>query len=57
MKNFEVPGIFAEGPREFRVDAKTLAVSQPGRQFLARIEKRNGEWWLLDPRFVAPMTR
>ena len=57
VKHFEVPGIFAEGPREFRVDAKTLAVSQPGRQFLARIEKRNGEWWLLDPRFVAPMTR
>ena len=57
VKHFEVPGIFAESIREFRVDAKTLSVAQPGRQFLARIEKRNGEWWLLNPRFVAPMTR
>lgn len=52
--HFEVPGILAEGIREFIVSAETLARSDhPGRQFLGRIEKRSGAWTLIDVRLIA----
>ncbi len=60
VKHFEVPGIFTAGDREFIVSAETLARSdQAGRQFLGRIEKRNGAWTLFDVRFIAsaPVSR
>ena len=54
VRHFEVPGIFAEGPREFKVATALLGGAvQPGRQFLGRIEKRDGAWWLFDLRLIA----
>jgi hypothetical protein len=53
VKHFEVPGVFAEGTREFKVASPVLAAVQPGRQFFGRIERRDGAWWLFDLRFLA----
>ena len=54
VKHFEVPGIFAEGAREFKVAPELLAKPvEPGRQFLGRIERRDGAWWLFDVRYIA----
>jgi hypothetical protein len=52
----EFPGLFPEGTHEFHVDAAVLRNVQPGRQFLGRIERRNGDWWLFDVR-VVPASR
>jgi hypothetical protein len=53
VKHFEVPGIFGEGTREFKLAPEALAsLGEPGRQFLGRVERRNGEWWLFDLRFI-----
>jgi hypothetical protein len=52
-KHFEVPGIFAEGAREFRADPSAFASAPRDQQFVARIERRDGEWWLISPRFIA----
>jgi hypothetical protein len=54
IKHFEVPGVFGEGAREFRVAPTVLGGAvQPGRQFLGRVEKRDGAWWLFDVRPIA----
>jgi hypothetical protein len=53
IKHFEVPGIFAAGAREFRVDPSAFASALRDQQFLARIEQRDAEWWLIAPRFIA----
>ena len=54
VRHFEVPGIFAEGTREFRVPPEVLArAREAGRQFLGRIEQRDGAWWLFDLRLIA----
>jgi len=54
VNHYEVPGIFAQGTREFIVSAETLArAGEPGRQFLGRVEKRQGVWWLFDVRMIA----
>lgn len=54
VKHFEVPGIFAEGTREFKAAPDVLArASDAGRQFLGRVEKRDGAWWLIDVRLIA----
>lgn len=58
VKHFEVPGIFAEGTREFRVLPAALPpAAQPGRQFLGRIEQQDGAWWLFDLRLIASAPR
>jgi hypothetical protein len=57
IRHFEVPGVFAEGVREFRV-APDLAghAVHVGRQFLGRIEKRQDAWWLFDVRLIVGPT-
>jgi hypothetical protein len=58
VNHFEVPGIFAQGTREFRVSSEMLArAAQPGREFLGRIEKRDGTWWLVDVRLIASSSK
>ncbi len=58
IRHFEVPGIFPEGRREFMVSAETLArAGEPGRQFLGRVEKRDGVWWLIEVRLIAAAPR
>ncbi len=49
----EIPGIFAPGTHTFRVAPATLTSVTAGRQFLGRIERRDGAWWLYDVRLLA----
>jgi hypothetical protein len=49
----EIPGIFAPGAHVFRGAPATLAAVTAGRQFLGRIERRHGAWWLYDVRLLA----
>jgi hypothetical protein len=53
VRHFEVPGVLESGTHTFRAPAQLLANVQPGRQFLGRIERRDGAWWLFDVRLVA----
>ncbi len=51
----EFPGLLAAGIDTFRATPSVLAALPPGREFLGRIERRSGEWWLFDVRLlVAP---
>jgi hypothetical protein len=51
----EIPGALPAGTREFKAAPQALAAVQPGREILARIEQRNGEWWLFDVRQLIPL--
>jgi len=51
----EIPGALPAGTREFKAAPEVLAAVQPGRDILARIEQRNGEWWLFDVRLLVPL--
>jgi len=51
----EIPGALPAGTREFKAEPAVLAALQPGRGILARIEQRNGEWWLFDVRLLIPL--
>lgn len=57
VQHLEVPGIFEAGTRDFKVEPAVLAAVQAGRQFLGRIEKRDGAWWLFDVRLIASPAR
>jgi hypothetical protein len=52
ISHVEVPGIFAAGPRDFMLPP-TETRPPVGRQFLGRIEHRDGAWWLFDIRLIA----
>ncbi len=45
-----VPGIMRAGEKEFKAAANVLATVKPDSEILARIEQRNGEWWIFDVR-------
>ena len=47
------PGIFSAGTHEFHVASPLLQTAETGREFLGRIEERDGAWWLFDLRFFA----
>ena len=51
----EIPGALPAGTREFKAEPAVLAAVAPGREILARIEQRKGEWWLLDVRLLIPL--
>jgi hypothetical protein len=54
IQHYEVPGIFAESTREFKVPPALFGgAAQPGRQFLGRVEERAGVWWLIEVRLIA----
>ncbi|MBI5689110.1 MAG: exo-alpha-sialidase [Verrucomicrobia bacterium] len=58
IRHGEVPGVIAAGDREMRVAPELQAgASQPGREFLGRIERRDGAWWLFDVRFIVSRPR
>jgi len=55
VRHDELPGVLAAGMREFRVSPDLIAAVQTGREFLGRVERRDGVWWLFDVRlFAAP---
>lgn len=53
VRHSDLPGIFPSGTRDFKVTPETLAAVVPGRQFLGRIERRDGTWRLFDLRLIA----
>jgi hypothetical protein len=55
VASHEIPGALPAGTREFKAAPQALAAVQPGREILARIEQRNGEWWLFDVRVLIPL--
>ena len=58
VQHVEVPGIFSAGTREFKVAPEILPrLATPGREFLGRVEKREGTWWLFDLRLIASAPR
>ncbi len=53
VRHEEIPGVMAAGMHEFRVAPNILSAGATGRQFLGRIERRDGAWWLFDMRLIA----
>lgn len=53
VQHHELPGIFAAGIRDFKVSPAIRGLAEPGRQFFGRVEKREGDWWLFNVRFIA----
>lgn len=51
----EIPGALPAGTHDFKAEPAVLAAIGPGREILARIEQRNGEWWLFDVRLLIPL--
>jgi hypothetical protein len=47
-----IPGLMRAGELAVRVAPKVAVAVQPGRGFLARLEKRGGEWWIFDVRLL-----
>ena len=47
-----IPGMMRAGELTVRVAPAVAAAVQPGRRFLARLEKRGGEWWIFDVRLL-----
>jgi hypothetical protein len=47
-----IPGLMRAGELAVRVAPAVAAAVQPGRGFLARLEKRGGEWWIFDVRLL-----
>jgi hypothetical protein len=45
-----VPGIMRAGEQKFKAAANVLTAVKPDSEILARIEQRNGEWWIFDVR-------
>ncbi len=45
-----VPGLFRPGDLPVRVDPAMMRSLSPGREFLGRIEKKEGQWWLSEVR-------
>ncbi|HTQ30767.1 MAG TPA: hypothetical protein VMI53_06115 [Opitutaceae bacterium] len=51
----DIPGALPAGTHDFKADPAVLAALGPGREILARIEQRNGEWWMFDVRLLIPL--
>jgi hypothetical protein len=49
----EVPGVFDPGTHVFGLAPADFATLQPGREFLGRVEWRDGGWRLFDLRYLA----
>ncbi len=52
----EIPGTLPAGTLEFKTTPEVLTAVQPGREILARIEQRNGEWWVFNVRLLIPLS-
>ncbi len=46
VRHDEVPGVFAAGTDAFQVAPLVLPVVRPGHEFLGRIDRQAGAWWL-----------
>ncbi len=57
LKHTELPGLFAAGSHTFRAAPEVLAAAGVGNRILARIERREGEWWIFDVRVISERPR
>jgi hypothetical protein len=55
VKHVELPGLLAAGTSDFKVAADVPATLEAGRQFLGRVERHDGAWWLYDVRLLAEL--
>jgi hypothetical protein len=53
VRHAAVPGVFAAGADRFRVTPTVFATLSPGREFLGRIDRRDGAWWLGELQWLA----
>jgi len=53
VKHPELAGLLPAGTHTFRATPEVLAAAPAGKQILARIERRQGEWWIFDVRLLA----
>jgi len=52
VKHSAIPGIMRAGEREFKATPALIGALQADRDVLARIEERNGAWWIFDVRVL-----
>jgi hypothetical protein len=50
----EIPGVMQAMTMPFKAAPDVWQTLAPGRQFLGRMEEREGTWWLFDVRLLAP---
>jgi len=48
IEHSEIPGILPAGKNTFRIDDQTLSALTNDTSLIARIEQRDGVWWLFD---------
>lgn len=57
LEHHGVPGVMRAGQREFRAAPNVITALRPEREILARIEQRDGEWWVFDVRVLLSKQR
>ena len=53
IQHDEIPGVMRAMTMEFHADPDVLAAAQPGRELLARIERRGQPWWIFGVKWLA----
>ncbi|HWA08734.1 MAG TPA: sialidase family protein [Opitutaceae bacterium] len=53
LEHVALPGVLHAGEHEFKAAPNVLGALQAGRDVLARVEQRNGEWWIFDVRILS----
>ncbi|MGC4074852.1 MAG: hypothetical protein QM760_20615 [Nibricoccus sp.] len=57
IEHSEIPGILRAGKTTFHANEQTLTALRETDSIIARIEQRDGIWWLFDVRRLATQTR
>lgn len=52
LQHVVLPGVMHAGEHEFKAAPNVLGALQAGRDVLARVEQRSGEWWIFDVRVL-----
>jgi hypothetical protein len=54
LQHDEIPGVMRAMTMEFHADPDVLAAAKPGRELLARIERRGQPWWIFGVKWLGP---
>jgi Cu/Ag efflux protein CusF len=54
IQHDEIPGVMRAMTMEFHADPDVLAAAKPGRELLARIERRGQPWWIFGVKWLGP---
>ena len=57
VRHEEIPGVMRAMTMEFHASPDILAEARPGRELLARIERRGSPWWIFGVRWLGAPTR